>query len=190
MIKILARLIAKMLGWKFVVRNDLPKKYVFVAAPHTSNWDGFYMIITALACGLRISWVAKHTLLQGASGWFLKKLGGIPVVRNSRQNLVSQIVEIFNRSDKLALGVPPEGTRSKADYWKSGFYHIAREAQVPIVLSFLDYKHKIAGLGPEILPGKDTMTQDMDAVRKFYKDVHARYPEKVGPIRLEAEMSS
>jgi 1-acyl-sn-glycerol-3-phosphate acyltransferase len=176
-------------GWR--VEGTLPetRKFVFIAAPHTSNWDLPFMLATAYILGVEISWMGKHTLFEGPFGWFMRALGGIPVNRTAPQGLVQQVAAVFQRSDTLILAIPPEGTRKKVAYWKSGFYHIARSAQVPIGLSFLDFGRKVAGLGPLITPTGD-IRADMEQVRAFYRDIRGKHPALESEPRLREEDAS
>ena len=112
---------------------------------------------------------------------------GVPVRRDRNNDMVQQTADIIRQSDDLALVVPAEGTRGYVAHWKSGFYHIARAAQVPIVLSYLDYARKRGGFGPEIVP-TGNVREDMDEIRAFYAGKQGRYPELVGDIRLKEEM--
>jgi 1-acyl-sn-glycerol-3-phosphate acyltransferase len=120
-------------------------------------------------------------------GWFLRKVGGIPVVRHKAGNLVDQMAQVLRDADSLALVVPAEGTRGYVPYWESGFYHIARAADVPIVMSYLDYSRKRGGFGPALLPTGDVRV-DMDEIREFYADKVGRYPDQFGAVRLKEEM--
>jgi 1-acyl-sn-glycerol-3-phosphate acyltransferase len=176
-------------GWR--VEGEVPKtkKFVFIAAPHTSNWDLPFMLATAYIFGVEISWMGKHTLFKGPWGGFMKALGGIPVDRRAPHGLVRQVVERFEQADTLILAVPPKGTRKKVAYWKSGFYHIAQGAQVPIVLSFLDFQRKAAGLGPVLTPTGD-IRADMDQVRAFYRDIRGKHPALECEPRLREEDAS
>ena len=117
----------------------------------------------------------------------MRRLGGIPVRRERSNDLVSQMVNAIRESDAIALTVPAEGTRGYTPHWKSGFYHIARTAQVPIVMGFLDYERRCGGFGPELLLSGDVRA-DMDEIRAFYADKRGRFPEKAGQIRLKEEM--
>jgi 1-acyl-sn-glycerol-3-phosphate acyltransferase len=114
-------------------------------------------------------------------GPVMRWLGGVPIDRSARNGVVEQAVERFRSSEKLALAVPPEGTRGKAPHWKTGFYHIARGAGVPIVFGYLDYGRKVAGLGPAFVP-TGNLDADFEVFRAFYSKVQARYPEKAGAI--------
>lgn len=159
---------------------------MLIAAPHTSNWDLAYLLAFAELFGVRVSWLGKHTLFRPPLGFLMRRAGGIPVVRHQRGALVEQAAQLFAERDELALVVPAEGTRSAAAHWKSGFYHIARSAGVPIVCGYLDYARRRGGFGPTIVPTGD-VAADMDRVRAFYADKTARYPEKFGPVRLREE---
>ncbi len=162
------------------------KKYVLIAAPHTSNYDLTLMLALASVAGVRVSWMGKHTLFKGPGGAVLSAAGGIPVFRSERRNMVDQMADLFAQRDAMVLAVPPEGTRGHTDYWKSGFYHIAKAANVPIVMGYLDYGRKRGGFGPALTPSGDVRA-DMDQFRAFYGPIQARYPDKKGRIRLKEE---
>jgi 1-acyl-sn-glycerol-3-phosphate acyltransferase len=130
--------------------------------------------------------MGKHTLFRGPMGTVMRALGGIPVRRDRVGGLVAQMVEAFERNPSLVLTVPPEGTRTYVPYWKSGFYQIARAAQVPIVLGYLDYERRCGGLGPALL-ATDDIRADMDEIRAFYSDKRGLYPDRFGEIRLKEE---
>ena len=119
-------------------------------------------------------------------GALLRSLGGIPIDRRSRGNRVEELAALFSSRERLVLAIPPEGSRSNLSYWKSGFYWVARTANVPICLAFLDFPRRRAGLGPLFRPTGD-LRVDMDFVRAFYAGMKGRFPEKQGPIRLEGE---
>jgi 1-acyl-sn-glycerol-3-phosphate acyltransferase len=184
--RILGRIYLRAFGWKHT--GPLPEidHCVVIAAPHTSNWDGAHMIAISWALGLKLNWMGKHTLFKPPFGWFVKKLGGVPIDRRSPQGLVEQMADAFRARDRLWLAVPPEGTRGKVEHWKSGFYAIAHEAKVPVMLGFLDFENKIGGLGPAVEITGDPRA-DMDQIRGFYGKMKGRHPELQGPIRLRAE---
>jgi 1-acyl-sn-glycerol-3-phosphate acyltransferase len=146
------------------------------------------MIAFARYYDLRVSWLAKQSLFTPPLGWLMRALGGIPVARHVRQNMVSEMVDAFHRNEQLALVIPTEGTRDRADYWKSGFYHIARTAEVPIVPCFLDYSRRRGGFGEGLVPGPDVRA-DMNYFRDFYADKVGLHPEQSGPVRLREEES-
>jgi 1-acyl-sn-glycerol-3-phosphate acyltransferase len=144
------------------------------------------MLATAYAMRVRVSWFGKHTLFNPPWGWLMRKLGGIPVNRRAPHALVTQMAEKFRTSDYLVLAVPPEGTRSKVDLWKSGFYHIAFQSEVPIGLAYLDYRKKLSGLGMFIIPSGN-IPEDMNKVRAFYRNIRGKHPELECEPRLQEE---
>lgn len=187
LLKVAVNLCMKAAGWR--VEGEAPRvsKYVLIAAPHTSNWD----LVLMLMCGVKLnvwpSWVGKHTLFEPLFfGWFMRKLGGIPIDRRARNNMVQYLADLFQKEERLTLAVPPEGTRGRREYWKSGFYYIAHKAQVPICLGYLDFSRKRGGMGPLVYTTGDVRA-DMETIRAFYADKIGRFPEKQGPARLAAE---
>lgn len=182
----LGKLYLGLFGWKLEGGKPPFKKYMILAAPHTSNWDVPVMLAMSYVYGIRVSWIGKHTLFQGPLGPLMRWLGGVPVDRRSRHNAVQQMVDEFACRDELCLMITPEGTRGRADYWKSGFYHIAQEAGVPIVMGLLDFKRKVGGLFEAVYPSGD-LKADMDKFRAFYQNASGKYPNRFGPIRLQEE---
>lgn len=160
-----------------------------IAAPHTTNWDFPYLIALAAYFELQINWMGKHTLFKPPFGSVMRALGGIPVRRHKSENLVESLAKLFETYQDLGLVVPAEGTRDYVEYWKSGFYHIAREARVPIVMSYLDYAERRGGFGPAFHPSGD-LRKDMDAVRAFYAGKQGKYPERFGLVRLREEQDT
>jgi len=144
------------------------------------------MLASAYQLGIRPSWLGKQQLFRAPFGRFMRALGGVPVERGQRSNLVRQVAARFAEVERLFLVVPPSGTRGRALHWKSGFYHIARAAGVPIVCTFLDYSRKVAGVGLVITPSGDTRA-DMDRIRAVYAPIVGRYPNKTTPVRLSEE---
>ena len=185
--KLLASAFLRLNGWRAEGARPLSRKFVLIAAPHTSNWDLPYLLALAALYDVKISWMGKHTLFRGLPGAVLRRLGGVPVDRRHRGDLVRAMSALFEERDRLVLVVPAEGTRSYVPHWRSGFYHIARSAQVPLVLGYLDYQRKRGGFGPELVLTGD-VSQDMDEIRSFYSDKVGRYPEKFGAVRLKEEM--
>ena len=182
----IGRLWLRAFGWKIRGVPLTHRKFVVVAAPHTSNWDFPFMLATAYALRVRVSWFGKHTLFAPPWGWFMRGLGGIPVDRRAPQLLVGQMAEKFRSSDELILGLAPEGTRRKAEFWKSGFYHIASESGVPIGLGYLDYARRHCGLGMFVTPSGD-VGRDMNQIRDFYRGVRGKHPELESEPRLREE---
>lgn len=176
------RLILRLLGWRIEGGPPAVPKCVALGVPHTSNWDGVIMVAVAWVFGIRLRWIGKHTLFRGPLGPLMRALGGVPVDRRARQNLVQQLVAEFERHEQFILVVPPEGTRRRAPGWKTGFYFIALGAQVPLHLGFLDYRRKVAGFGPLFHPTGD-LARDMEAFRRAYEGIEGKYPEQVSPVR-------
>lgn len=182
----IARALLAITGWKPVGIRPNVQHCVLIAAPHTSNWDFPYLLIFAIYFDLEIRWMGKHGLFRPPMGWLMRALGGIPIVRHRRENIVPAMARSFKEHDELVLVVSAEGTRSRAEYWRSGFYHIARTANVPIVMGFLDYTEKIGGFGPALQLTGD-VGRDMDQVRAFYAGKDGKHPDNFGPIRLLEE---
>jgi 1-acyl-sn-glycerol-3-phosphate acyltransferase len=159
----------KLAGWK--VTGGLPadiKKCVLIGAPHTSNWDLPYTLMVAFVLHLRIYWMGKESIFKPPFGSIMRWLGGIAVNRDKSNNLVAASAEaLMAAAGSVQLVVPPEGTRSKTRYWKTGFYYIALGAKVPIVMAYMDYSRKEAGLGPVFYPTGD-IEKDMIAIKAFY----------------------
>lgn len=170
-------------GWK--LDADLPseKKYVAIAAPHTSNWDFPVGILAVRALKLEVTWMGKHSLFRWPFGWIFRALGGRPVRRDKARNSIAQITELFENSDELILALAPEGTRSKTDHWKTGFYYIARAAKVPILMGYFDYKNKVLGVRDLLYPTED-IEADFEKIRQVYEKIEAKNPEKTSDIRV------
>ncbi len=193
MVRVMMRGLAKtVLGWfGWQAEGNLPEggKFVLIAAPHTSNWDMPVMLGLAMVYGIKVHWLGKHTLFAGPMGPLMRALGGIPVVRHERQNLVQQVAELFRTHESFILAVPPEGTRKRVEHWKSGFYHMARAANVPILLGFLDYGRKRGGFGRPVQASADP-SKVMDEIRAFYRDKAALRPEFFAEPRLRDEAAA
>jgi len=182
----LANLILKLFGWRAVGSLAGQPKCVIVVAPHTSNWDFPVLMLMAITLRLNVAWMGKHTLFRPPFGPIMRWLGGLPIDRSARHNMVEQAVESFRTHDRLLLAIPPEGTRKRAPYWRSGFYHIALGAQVPIVLAFADYRRKVGGIAGMIMPSGD-IDADMALIRDFYSGIIGKRPEQFGDIRLKSQ---
>lgn len=176
------RVVYRLLGWTCKGETPLAKKYVILAAPHTSNWDGFFLILAAAMLKLDFSFFGKDTLFKGPLGWFLRSVGGIPLDRSRHQSFVAQAVSWFESHERFALGVAPEGTRQFTPGWKRGFYYIALQARVPIVLGYIDYAKKEGGILPEVLMPSGDIERDFETLARLYGPLTARHPERKGPI--------
>lgn len=174
----------RMLGWRIEVELPTVSKYVIVVAPHTSNWDFVIGILAAWALGLpKPRWVGKDSLFKPPFGWIMYAWGGVPVDRSKSQNFVEQVAAHFDREEVFILGIAPEGTRRRTEYWRSGFYYIANSAGVPIVLAYLDYKRKVIGTGPLVQPTGDIQA-DFEIIRAFFSTIEGKHPSLQGEIRL------
>jgi len=179
----LANLILRAGGWTAVGQMPDVPKAVLVAAPHTSNWDGFWALVYTVAVDADVHLFAKQSLFWFPLGAVLRGLGGIPLDRSRAGGAVQQAVDLFNENDRFYFGLAPEGTRKKTPGWKSGFYRIAYGAKVPVYLGFLDYKHKRLGIGRRLDLSGD-QEADLQVCRDFYADVEGRWPEKTSPIQF------
>jgi len=148
---------------------------VLVGAPHTSNWDFAVFLGATEDLGIRPSYLGKHSLFRWPLNRFMLDMGGIPVDRSKSANYVEQVVAEFGRRDELALVIAPEGTRYSDGRWKSGFYHIAVGAGVPIVLAWLDRSKRRAGIGPAIWPSGDYRA-DIRKIAEYYRSVWPEQP--------------
>ncbi len=171
-------------GWRLEGQPPPSPKYVLIAAPHTSNWDLVLMLAMAFMYPLKLYWMGKHTLFRRPFGPVMKWLGGIPIDRRSAHNVVEHVAAQFAAADELVLAVPPEGTREWTPSWKTGFYHIAFEADVPISLGYIDYRRKVGGLGPVLRPSGNIQA-DMEQVREFYTGVTAKHPNRASPPQID-----
>lgn len=173
--KALSTTVLRLAGWR--VEGHLPPegaKCVIIAAPHTSNWDLPYTLMVAFALDLNIYWMGKWQIFRAPFGGLMRWLGGIAVRRETSNNLVAASAQaLLDAEGPVQLIVPPEGTRSKVRYWKTGFYHIAATAKVPIVLAYLDYHRKVGGLGPVFHPTGD-IERDMATIKQFYAGIRGR----------------
>ncbi|WP_300459762.1 lysophospholipid acyltransferase family protein [Desulfobacula sp.] len=163
------------LGWKTSGKIPDMKKFVLIAAPHSSNWDFVFFLLIIFKLKFPVHWMAKNTMFRWPFHGLLKRLGGIPVDRSEKGHMVQTMTNAFEKSEELILTIAPSGTRGKTMKWKTGFYHIACQANVPIVLGFIDYQQKKVGIGPVFFPSGD-VNADMTSIRSFYVDFSGKYP--------------
>lgn len=174
----LCKLYLKMIGWKTAsVLDPSIKQCVLVAAPHTSNWDYPISLATLYANGVKVRFLGKKSLFNFPLGILMRATGGIPVDRSKHNNLVDNMIAMFKEHKELILMIPVEGTRSYVKEWKSGFYHTALGAKVPIVMGYLDYGKKTSGFGDLFYP-TGNYEKDLVAIQNFYRQFTAKYPEK------------
>lgn len=189
LLRIVARFYLKIAGWELVMIDPVAHRSVVIAAPHTSNWDLPMSLAIVFACRLKVYFLAKQSLFTPPFGKFVRWLGGIPVDRSKANNLVEQAIELFSLHEDLVLAVPPEGTRKQVRCWKSGFYHIAYGAQVPISLGFIDFKRKIAGFGGTYNPSGD-YDADLVEIQSFYAGITGKNRAKTSEIRIAGNTSA
>lgn len=183
----LSRVWCFLFRWKVVpIEDAIPTPCVVIAAPHTSNWDFFALIASARLNNADIRWLGKQQMFDGPLAGLFRALGGIPVDRSAPGGIVGEMVHLLGGDPNLMVVVPAEGTRTATEYWKSGFYRIAREAGVPIQLSFVDGRTRTSGFGPALLPSGD-VAADMDVIRAFYADKLGIKPDRFMVPRLREE---
>ncbi len=180
-----ARLVLRLMGWRFVGEvPDLPKM-VLIGAPHTSNMDGVLALATLTAMGIRAGTMIKDTAFHGLLGVLLRWFGALPVNRRSPKGIVEQTVDVFRAQSQFVLLIAPEGTRSAAADWKRGFHHVARGAGVPIVPAAIDYQRKRVTFGAPLTAGD--YEADFRTLMTFY-GAHSvpRHPERTSRPVAEA----
>lgn len=186
----LARLLVRAIGWK--LEGELPpcRKFVVILYPHTSNWDLPIGVLCATGLGLfsfEYGFMVKDSVVKAPIlGPLIRWLGGIPVDRSATFNAVEQMAARFAERESMMLAITPEGTRKFRPYWKSGFYHIALAAKVPILCTYLDYGRKVGGLGPLLMPTGD-VEADLDVLRKFYAPIRACHPKDAATIQFRQD---
>ena len=167
-------LLLRCVGWR--VSGTLPDcpKLVAAVAPHTSNWDFVIAFSASLALGVKISFLGKHSIFVWPFANLLRRFGGIPVQRQQRHGVVTQLVSVFSEQQQLLLGIAPEGTRQKVSQWRTGFWQIAKQAEVPIQLIGLDYASKTIVFGPLLQPGA-SFDADYPLMRTFFQQMQAKH---------------
>jgi 1-acyl-sn-glycerol-3-phosphate acyltransferase len=180
----LARWLLRAAGWRLVGEPpDIPRCLV-IFAPHTSNWDFPLLLLVRFAAGRRVSYLAKHTLFRFPFAWFFRATGALPVERGEHHDLVTKLAQAFHEQPELWLAMSPEGTRARTDHWKSGFYHIALEAGVPVLLAFIDARRRECGLG-ELVELTGDVERDLGRIATFYGDKQGIVPERTSEIRFQ-----
>lgn len=167
-------LLLAVFGWRVV--GELPdvSKAIVIAAPHTSNWDFVLTVATIFALGLRLNWMGKHTFVNGRGRPLWHWLGGIPIDRRASHGMVGQMIEAFQQRDKLILALTPEGTRTEVSEWKSGFYHIALGANVPIIPVAFDYGRREVRFMPVLFYPTGDQTADIAYLKSLYQDIRGK----------------
>ena len=165
-------------GWHFEGHWPNVPKLVVIVAPHTSNWDFFIGLAAKWALGLKAHWWGKDTLFLPPLGWFMRANGGIPVDRSNSSQVVEKTIEEFESHDQFALALAPEGTRQKVAHWRSGFWHVAKGAGVPICCVAFDWSRKVIRVGPTTMPDEDDPAEGIARIRSYYADVHGYNPSQ------------
>ncbi len=177
MFSFISKFILKLLGWKVV--GEYPyylKKCVVIVAPHTSNWDFIIGVLIRSSLKVRANYLGKKELFKPPFGFLFRWLGGYPVDRSNNKNMVDEVVKIFNSKDEFSIALSPEGTRKKVDKLRTGFYHIAKKAQVPIVMAALDFKNKQA-IFTEPFFASDDQEADFERILQFFRPIQGMRPE-------------
>lgn len=177
MIRLLAKKIFHLIGWKLEGRfpSELEKK-ILIVAPHTSKLDFFVGILVKFWLDIRVKFYAKQELFRGIIGWALRKIGGIPVDRSKNNNIVGQAIEDFKKFKTHGILITPEGTRKRVDKFKSGFYHIAHQANVPIIPIAFDYEFKTIRIFPTYHV-KGYGDREIEEIRSMFKGIKGKIPE-------------
>lgn len=179
----------RLLGWKTEGIQPTEPKYVLIAAPHTSNWDFPYTLMLCFALRLRVYWVGKASLFRWPLGPLARWLGGIAVDRSASKNMVQTTIEAFGRQSRLVVIVAPEGTRGLVSHWKTGFYHMAHGAGVPVALAYLDFKRKAGGIGRMFHTSGD-IERDMEQIQLFYRGVTGKNQDQFDAARVRAKSAA
>ena len=173
-IRVISVVILKMSGWKIV--GEIPahvKKYVATVAPHTSNWDFLIMLMAAFVLRVDAHWMGKHTLFRFPFRRLMTYFGGIPVDRSTRHNMVVDVTAMFRCHERFGLGIAPEGTRKSTMRWRTGFWYVAKSADVPVYTAFIDYKTKTAGVSGKFHLS-DNLESDMENIKQHYSAFNGR----------------
>ena len=194
MAKILCRFLLWLSGWK--VKKTVPKealRSVMIAAPHTTNWDAYYLKLTAVILDIPMRVAIKDTWTKGVVGWFVKKMGALGIDRSpkagsTRLSQTEAMANLFDQHEELCLIIAPEGTRKKREHWKMGFFYVAKSAHVPITLGFLDYENKIAGVGDPVIHITGEPEDHLGDINDFYRNIKGKYPDQFTvDLRFEPE---
>jgi 1-acyl-sn-glycerol-3-phosphate acyltransferase len=180
--------ILRLFSWRVVLAQPVPMRCVVIFYPHTSNWDFPIGLLAKWATGIFFRYVGKDTLFKGPFGAMFERWGGIPVNRRERTGFIGQMTAAFGRHGDFRLVIAPEGTRGHTEHWKSGFYHLARAAAVPVALAFIDYRRREVGVGGCVDLSGD-IAADMGRIAAFYADKHGRCPGRQSPVRLRGAPS-
>jgi 1-acyl-sn-glycerol-3-phosphate acyltransferase len=177
--------VLKLLRWRAVLAQPVPPRCVIIVYPHTSNWDFVVGLAAKWHLGIELRFIAKDSLFVGPFARLFTRWGGIPVNRRTRSGVITHLAARFAHEKSFRLVIAPEGTRSRTEHWKSGFYHLTRAANVPLGLAFIDYARREIGVGAYMMLTGD-VDADMARIAAFYADKRGRRPALAGPVRLAA----
>ncbi|HSL43577.1 MAG TPA: lysophospholipid acyltransferase family protein [Anaerolineales bacterium] len=173
----LAKISMRLLGWRIDGKlPDIPK-FVLIGAPHTSNWDFLLFLGVIFSLRANVHFMGKAEMFRFPVGWFFRFCGGVPVDRKKSTGLVEQMVNICNESEKFILTIAPEGTRHQVTEWKRGFYHIAKNAGIPIVMAIVDGRDKTVRIGQVFHPTED-MEADLKTIKGYFEGVVGIHPRR------------
>lgn len=176
-----ATFILNLFGWRLDQHHPEEPKVVIIGAPHTSNWDFPLTMLAKWGLNYPFNWVGKHSMFFWPFAGLFRKLGGVPINRAQSEGFTDQIIEVYNKRERFALAIAPEGTRSYRPRWKTGFYRIAIGAKVPIALGYIDYKTKTLGIGMTLNPSGN-IDKDFELIAAFYADKTGKFPDKQSPV--------
>jgi len=176
----------RLMGWRVLGEAPTDKKMVIIAAPHETNWDLTQMLGIAFYYRIPVRWMGKKSLGQGSFGWLMRWWGLLPVDRTGAGRVVDQVVAAYDEADEMALVIAPEGTRADVKAWKTGFYNIALEAEVPVALGFIDYANKFGGLDGTLVPCGD-YEADMEQVADFYRERVSKFNHPLTGESMETD---
>ena len=180
----LARVVLRLVGWR--TAGQVPRKGILVGAPHTSNWDWVLTMFLAWDSNVQLRLLVKESFFKGPLAPFMRWTGAVALDRDNPGATVKKLLADAETDETFLLGIAAEGTRSKGDYWKSGFHRISRQTGIPITLAFLDAPSRTVGWGPTFMPTED-IGADMDRIRAFYADKSGIKPELATPPRVREE---
>jgi 1-acyl-sn-glycerol-3-phosphate acyltransferase len=183
LLRTVSGLVLRLWGWQVVGQRPVADRFVVVAAPHTSAWDVPLMLAAALQVGVRLHWLGLSSYFRWPVAGLLRWLGGVPVDRGPAAARVQQGARLIAAYERIGVAFSPEGSRHLVPHWRTGFYHLAVVAEVPVVLTSLDFRHRRATIGPPLVPSGD-IEADMAVVRAFYDGVEGRFPAQQGPIEV------
>ena len=177
MFRLLAQLVLKVLGWRVIDHRPVPMgSAIYLVVPHTSNWDFFLGLCARSVARIQANYLAKKSLFDSPVGWFFRATGGYPVDRSKQSNLTDQVVDYFKTIPGFSIAITPEGTRAKVDAWKTGFWRIAKGAEVPLVLTSFDYSRKEVTLSAPYQVG-DRMEDDIAQLVAYFKPFKGKNPQ-------------